>query len=94
MELVNNTCQYCPKDYYSVGEKCEKCGPSTVPDKAYVFENWNVVPKELHETCISFASSKYNHSVHTGQFVIILLMNELHIVFAFKVVSLLKKRVH
>ena len=43
-----------------MGEKCQKCGPSTVPDKAFVFENWNIVPAELHESCISFASSKYN----------------------------------
>ena len=52
--MVNNTCKYCPKDYYSVGEKCEKCDVSTFPDTEYMFENWNNVPKELTESCISF----------------------------------------
>ena len=47
-----------------MGEKCEKCDPSTVPDKAFVFENWNIVPGELHESCISFASSKYNEKTY------------------------------
>ena len=52
--MVNSTCKYCPKDYYSVGEKCEKCDASTFPDTEYMFENWNNVPKELTESCISF----------------------------------------
>ncbi|RWS29448.1 UPF0577 protein KIAA1324-like protein, partial [Leptotrombidium deliense] len=42
MELKNNTCSFCPENYYknSSMENCERCIASTLPDYALILDTW------------------------------------------------------
>lgn len=55
MYLTNSTCKYCPENHRSDGQECIKCDANTAPEYAYMFNNWNVIPDELMNTCVAFS---------------------------------------